>query len=234
MNDPGEASRRYWDRAAAENAAWYIATGYTVEDAAFFEQGAAETDALLQLCGVTISPTETVLEIGCGVGRMTRRLAELAGGVVATDVSEEMLRRCRANLADSGQVTCLLVPGDGTIGEVATASIGVVFSYITLQHVPTADAQLRYLRESSRVLGSGGRLAIQVRGTGWKAHLFDWAGHVHHLVMGRSTLNRAWRGARLSNVEIARAFEGSGVEVRIVAFDQRHRWVVGTRAAGVT
>ena len=31
---------------------------------------------------------------------MTRRLSKLAGSVAATDVSQEMLKRARANLAD--------------------------------------------------------------------------------------------------------------------------------------
>src|SRR5580658_1265483 len=106
----GELSRAFWDRAAQENAAWYIATGHTSESDEFFEQGAVETDALLSFCGLEIGPADTVLEIGSGVGRMTRRLSDLAGRVIATDVSEEMLRRCAHHLADRGNVTCMQVP----------------------------------------------------------------------------------------------------------------------------
>jgi hypothetical protein len=36
-------------------------------------------------------------------------------------------------------------------------AIDVVFSYITLQHIPSQIDQLRYLHESARVLAPGGR-----------------------------------------------------------------------------
>lgn len=230
MTGEGDASRRYWDRAATENAAWYVATGFTSESEEFFRQGAVETDSFLAVCGVGVGPEDAALEIGCGVGRMTRRLSERAGSVLAVDVSEEMLNRCRANLAERANVTFARVPGDGSLPDVADGSVQVVFSYITLQHVPTRQAQLRYLREAGRVLGRGGRLAIQIRGLGVAARSLDWFGHLHHLVRGRATLNRAWRGARLSDADVRGAFDGTGVDVRVVVSDRRHRWVVGHKA----
>lgn len=230
MNGDGDISRRYWDRAATENAAWYVATGFTAETEEFFEQGAVETDSFLAVCGVHVGGDDSVLEIGCGVGRMTRRLSERAGRVIAVDVSEEMLNRCRANLADRSNVTCVLVPGDGSLPEIPDGSVDVVFSYITLQHVPSRQAQLHYLREGGRVLAGGGRLAIQIRGLGIVPRALDWFGHVHHLLRGRSTFNRAWRGARLSDADVKNAFESTGVGVRVVVSDRRHRWVVGHKA----
>jgi SAM-dependent methyltransferase len=229
MTDRSDLSRRFWDRAASENAAWYVATGFTSEDEGFFRSGATETDALLALCGVPVGPEDAVLEIGCGVGRMTRRLSELAGQVIAVDVSTEMLNRCRTHLADRGNVEYLQVPGDGHLAGVADGSVQVVFSYITLQHVPSADAQLRYLSEGGRVLAPGGRMAIQVRALGPAARLLDWSGHVHHLMRGRSTLSRAWRGARLPDAGIREHLERAGVEARILVADRRHRWVVGQK-----
>jgi SAM-dependent methyltransferase len=223
-------SRRYWDRAARANAAWYVATGYASESNAFFEQGAIETDLLLRFCGVPLDAADTVLEIGCGVGRMTRRLSELAGQVIATDVSDEMLRRCRDNLAGRANVACMLLPGDGSIPAVDTGSVQVVFSYITLQHVPSRQAQSLYLQESARVLAPGGRIAIQVRGVSFTARLLDWLGHVRHVAAGRATLNRAWRGARLSDADISRALAGGSMNVSTIAYDRRHRWVVGHKA----
>src|SRR5918993_1944988 len=155
-------SRTFWDAAAEEDAAWYVATGVHALSEDFFAVGAAETDFYLAMCAVPApQPDGTFLEIGCGVGRMTRRLCELAGRVIATDVSSEMLRRCRSSLAGRHNVEHLQVPGDGTLTGVPDSSVDVVFSYITLQHVPDADAQLRYLAESVRVLRPGGSAALQ-------------------------------------------------------------------------
>jgi SAM-dependent methyltransferase len=225
---PGEVSRRFWDKAARDNAAWHVATGHTEESEQFFRQGADETDLFLDLCGVTIRPTDTVLEIGCGVGRMTRRLSELAEQVIAVDVSQEMINRCAGNISDRANVACLLVPGDGTLPEVADDAVQVVFSYITLQHVPSKQAQMLYLEESGRVLAAGGQLAIQIRGDSLSARLRDWLGHLGHVIQRRATLSRAWRGARLSDGDVRHALVPAGLDLEVRGYN-RHRWVVGRK-----
>jgi len=42
---------------------------------------------------VELASTDTALEIGCGLGRITRVLAARAQRVLALDISEEMLAR---------------------------------------------------------------------------------------------------------------------------------------------
>lgn len=225
---PREESARYWDDAATENAAWYVATGYTEESDAFFEQGAQETDFFLGFCGVDVSPTDVVLEIGAGVGRMTKRLAALGQRVIACDISAEMLSRARVNLADVSTVDYVVVPGDGSI-PVEDGAVDVVFSYIVLQHVPSREDQVRYLSEAIRVLAPGGRAAIQVRATGVKALLHEWAGFAAHLVRGRKTLSKAWRGAKIPPAQIL-ALATDDVAVELRRHSIRHTWVVATRA----
>lgn len=206
------------------NAAWYVATGHTSESDEFFRQGAEETDAFLSMCGIALEGSETVLEIGCGVGRMTRRLAHMAGRVIALDVSAEMLRRCEANLDGSQNVEYVLVPGDGAMPDVSDAAVDVVFSYITLQHVPTRRAQLTYLRESARVLKPGGRMAIQVRDCSLRGRALDWSGYLGHAVSRHRTLSSSWRGARVPDAAIRGALEPLGLEVSLIRH-LRHRWV---------
>lgn len=226
------ASRAFWDRAAREDAAWYIATGFRAGDAAFFAQGARETDFYLARAGVTLTGHETVVELGCGVGRMTRRLSELAATVVAVDVSEEMLRQCRRNLADRNNVVYLLVPGDGGLDALREGRADLVFSYITLQHVPSAAVQLRYLGESIRLLAPGGRAALQLRGAGPRAAVTDWLGHLARVASRRRTLNRAWRGQRLPASTLRRALAPTGAEIQLRPFGRRHLWVLATAPTG--
>lgn len=230
-NDHNNASRRYWDAAARENAVWYVANKYKVENRAFFDQGAAETDWYLDHFDVRLTATAVVLEIGSGVGRMTGRLAQLASHVIAADVSHEMLKRCRTNCATLRNVEYLLLPGDGTLPGVKSESLDLVFSYITLQHVPTKTAQLRYLREACRVLTPGGHMLIQVRSDGPRARVLDWAGHFRHIVEGRRTLASAWRGARLSTTQILQAVDDPIIQADVRTFNGRHRWVVAKRVA---
>ena len=228
-------SRAYWDDAARHDAAWYVATGHVQETEEFFTQGASETDAFLRFCGIVPGSEATVLEIGCGVGRMTRRLSELFGSVVAVDVSEEMLRRCRSNLSAHSNVVYQLVDGDGTLPGVRDAEIDVVFSYITFQHVPSRAAQLRYFEECARVLRVGGKLAVQIRSTSATAVALSFAGHLVHILQGRRTMNRAWRGSRVGPSAVAECLRARGVtaSVRPWPFHARwsatQRWVVGTK-----
>lgn len=226
---PASSSRAYWDRAARTRPAWYIATGHEDMSEAFFRQGAQEVDELLAHTGVVVHPGDRLLEIGCGAGRMTGRLAELAGSVVALDVSPEMLRLARENLAGAGNVELVLGSGHDLAG-VPDHSVDVVFSYVTLQHVPTRQAQLAYLRETCRVLRPGGRAALQVRAPGVRAGVLDLAGQVGRAWRGRQTLRREWRGVRLRRVEVLAAVRRPGIEVDLRPRGSRHLWVVLTRA----
>lgn len=220
-------SRTFWDAAAAKDAAWYVATGVHALSDEFFAVGAAEADFYLAMCGVpTLRRDAAALEIGCGVGRMTRRLSQLAGRVIATDVSSEMLLRCRLNLADRDNVDYLQVPGDGTLTGIPDSSVDLVFSYITLQHVPDAEAQLRYVAESVRVLRPGGRAALQVRATGWSALAVDWTGHLGHWLTGRPTLRAEWRGARLAPDMIRSTAREAGARAELLPHGHRHLWIV--------
>jgi SAM-dependent methyltransferase len=228
-------SRAFWDNAARRNAAWYVATGHVQETDEFFQQGATEADAFLTFCGVEPKSDATVLEIGCGVGRMTRRLAGLFGRVVAVDVSQEMLRRCRANLASFPNVTYRLVDGDGSLDCVGDGEVDVVFSYITFQHVPTRAAQLRYFGECARVLRHGGKLAIQIRSSAPAAVALSYVGHLAHLAQGRRTMSRSWRGSRLRASAVVECLRERGVTavtrswVHRARFSPAQWWVVGTK-----
>jgi cyclopropane fatty-acyl-phospholipid synthase-like methyltransferase len=69
--------RHDWDERAKENTFYYIATSLeTLDEKPFFESGEREYQQLrepvLRECG--FDPTgKTILEVGCGAGRMTSR-----------------------------------------------------------------------------------------------------------------------------------------------------------------
>ncbi|WP_167044908.1 class I SAM-dependent methyltransferase [Salinibacterium sp. ZJ454] len=222
------ASKRFWNSAARENAAWYIATRFQSENKEFFESGTREVDDFLAFAGVGLEASDSVVEIGCGTGRMTRRLAELAGRVIAADVSGEMLQRAAVNLADSPNIELVELSGEGDL-PLADGSVTAVFSYITMQHVPTATAQEAYFRSALRVLAPGGWALIQFRRSGVVPRLLDWGGHITHLANGRRTLDRAWRGARVRESALLQQAT-SDVSVQILPFGRRHVWALAKRA----
>ncbi len=227
LREPGE-SRAYWDRVARENAEWYVDTGGHRDRDSFFRQGAEEVDFFLHHCSMKPSWDKTVLEIGCGVGRMTRRLSELYGRVLALDVSPEMLARARQNLADRDNVEWILGSGEDLAG-IADSSVDHVFSYITLQHVPTSAAVLTYITEAGRALAPGGRAGLQVRRPSWQAAMIDLAAQLARALRGRRTLVRAWRGTRVGTAHLVSAGSASGCRVELRPWRSRHLWVVLTR-----
>jgi SAM-dependent methyltransferase len=162
--------RSDWDERARENARHYIATGQQQwSDREFFRSGEINVanevmPEMFRICGGSRSPLElSALEIGCGVGRMTRMLCRIFGHVTAVDVSREMIEGARVNLRDCENAT--LVLGDGaTLSEVADASHDFAFSFIVFQHIPSIDVIRSYCREVFRVLRPGSLFKFQVCG----------------------------------------------------------------------
>lgn len=245
---PADSPAPFWDRAADDDAMWHIATGVGHDPQQFFESGRRETDALLAHTGIVPDRSSTVLEIGCGIGRMTSRLADHYGTVIALDASPRMIEGARTTLAGRSNVTFLVGSGRDLAG-VDTESVDVVFSYLVLQHIPDVEAQLNYLRETRRVLRAGGVGALQVRATSPAARVLDWAGHLGHRLQGRRTLARHWRGARLPRAALIAAASGQGdagesdgargsaqqsgppASVELRPYGRRHLWVVLRRTA---
>jgi ubiquinone/menaquinone biosynthesis C-methylase UbiE len=101
-----------------------------------------------------------MLEIGCGVGRMTRSFAQRFGSVVALDVSAEMLRQGRDFHEQMGNIVWVL--GNGTdLSMFKDDTFDFVFSYLVLHHLPTKELTLNYIREMLRVLKNGGIFLFQ-------------------------------------------------------------------------
>jgi len=69
-------------------------------------QQAWAQDVLLRLAG--IPPNATILDVGCGTGRVTEALLALvpAGRVLAIDASRDMVQLARARLGDHADVWC--------------------------------------------------------------------------------------------------------------------------------
>jgi ubiquinone/menaquinone biosynthesis C-methylase UbiE len=106
------------------------------------------------LLGQVPRPCDAVLELGCGTGEFSRRLASLARKVVALDVSAEMIRVARSRSV--GRPTIEYVVGDMTTLPFRRGGFDCVVSLNTLHHVDTVRA-LRVMRGALR---PGGTLLI--------------------------------------------------------------------------
>lgn len=97
---------------------------------------------------------ESALEIGCGTGIFTRRMAATVKKVVGLDLSPEMIRLARERSIKHANIEYLL----GDLLELALPEecFDCVVSIATLHHLPTEPA----LRKMKNLLAPGGRLII--------------------------------------------------------------------------
>jgi ubiquinone/menaquinone biosynthesis C-methylase UbiE len=155
---------RFWDARAREDAFYFVDNTGTYRDAdidRFWEQGRDNLETVLEAVGARVEPGDVALDIGCGVGRLTRVLAETASHVHALDVSAEMLEQARALNAHLTNVSWH--HGDGTtLHPIEDASIDAVVSHVVFQHIPDPQITLGYVREMGRVLRPGGWAAFQI------------------------------------------------------------------------
>ncbi|MFH0777525.1 MAG: class I SAM-dependent methyltransferase [Candidatus Eisenbacteria bacterium] len=159
--------KRFWDSKARENATYYVSSYRPYDDQnweEFWKWGDILAERFLVESEIPFSGRETVLEIGCGIGRMTRCLARQFARVHGLDVSAEMISRAQENLRELKNVS--LHAGDGrALGLFSDASFDFIFSYITFQHIPSVSIVEEYIREAGRVLRPGGHFYFQVNNT---------------------------------------------------------------------
>jgi 2-polyprenyl-3-methyl-5-hydroxy-6-metoxy-1,4-benzoquinol methylase len=116
------------------------------------ESGGDRYDAFLASL-VPAGATE-LLEIGCGLGRLTRALASGGRTVTGMDLSPEMIARARGQSANAQNVTFLY--GDFLEHDFGSQRFDFIVSAATLHHVPEDVAVPRM----AALLLPGGRLVI--------------------------------------------------------------------------
>lgn len=167
MSPPGATGRRmrrFWDRRAREDAFYFVdhRLQYGNPDLeAFWAQGERDLEALLDALGIKVGGADSIVEIGCGVGRLTRPLAARATEVWAIDVSTEMLDVARRYNGGLSNVHWTL--GDGrSLARIDEGSVDGCVSHVVFQHLPSPALVYGYVREMGRVLRVGGWAAFQL------------------------------------------------------------------------
>ncbi len=169
LEDFAQVMKRDWNQRARENARWFINTVRLDQSEEEFDAtGANEIRSLilpeLSLMTQGRDPKSLrFLEIGCGIGRMTKHLAAIFGEVHSTDVSGEMIAQARerlrslpnAHLHETSGVDFAALPDD---------YFDIAFSAFVFQHVPGKDVIEANVREAYRVVKPGGVLKLHTNG----------------------------------------------------------------------
>jgi len=104
----------------------------------------------------------TILEIGCGNGRMTGDMAKYAAKIVATDLDEAVLEQAKKNIT-AKNVEFLYTP-DG-FANLPEQSFDLVIYTLSLHHIPL-DKMIENLHHSGSLLKDGGRIVVVEPGDG--------------------------------------------------------------------
>lgn len=120
-----------------------------------------------------LRPTDTLLEAGCGTGRMTPTFASRCRSMIAVDFSLESLKVCQRKLKAGGVSNVDLVQADVCHLPFRTERFTRVVSCQVLEHIPTPESRARMVRELARVTDNGGNVVLSAYQHSFFTRLFD-------------------------------------------------------------
>ncbi len=155
-----EALRESWSRYPSEwkqNPRLNLGYGILGE-----EWGGPEfADFIVDLVGPYVGPDVDVVELGCGGGKFSQRLAPKCRSLLCTDISPEMIGHTRETLSacgGGGNVSFLVLNGVDFAG-VAAESADFIFSYDVQLHLQMQNV-FSYMVDARRVLRDDGVLMV--------------------------------------------------------------------------
>lgn len=229
-----DLSRDTWDSFAREDAMWYVvawsAKRGAWDAAEFYATGRDSVNLFIK----HLPLGGTIVDLGCGLGRMSFALAPHFKRVIGIDVSAEMIKRAEDWKAHTGVSNVDFIVNDGRTIPLPSSSVDACISYLVLQHMPSRALVNGYIREIGRVLRPGARAVIQlplipstIRGEFLYAirtllDLFEW---VRDATVRRqpTVRSRAYRGVRLSEVGLRKAAEEAGLSLEVLT-DVKRSW----------
>lgn len=155
--------REEWDNCAHGQWRHYIWAEAADSEKSFRASGERDYKSYVGkfLSDLQIDPAKLIaLEIGCGAGRVAEFLARDFHGLVALDVSREMLKIGRERVVRDN---VLWLCNDGTsLRPIADKAVDLIFSLGVFQQIPDAATIGGYVEEAARILKPGGWFVFQV------------------------------------------------------------------------
>jgi ubiquinone/menaquinone biosynthesis C-methylase UbiE len=200
--------RSDWNARAREDAGYYVAFGRREQSDADFYSTATEVinslESELRRVPARQRSQWKALEIGCGPGRLMRPLSRYFAEIHGVDVSDEMIALARERLRDIPNAHPHVSDG-ASLAEFPDGWFDFVYSYAVFQHVPSRDVIAAYMRETHRVLKTGGLARLQFNGMAARDASFDtWAG-------ARITSSEILEFTQLHDIQLL-ALEGAGTQ----------------------
>ncbi len=143
-----------WQARSASNAR--LAVAGTADLTEHRHSGAVTAETISAFTG--IDRNSTVLEIGCGTGRVGAALAPRCRTWIGGDVSSRMVAHAKRALAEHDNVKFITLSGYSLEG-IESESIDVVYCTGVFMHLEEWE-RFTYIRDGFRVLRPGGRIYV--------------------------------------------------------------------------
>jgi 2-polyprenyl-3-methyl-5-hydroxy-6-metoxy-1,4-benzoquinol methylase len=116
----------------------------------FFSSGVADVAECIEIAQRSFGPLHfaTALDYGCGVGRLSRPLAERFSRVIAVDLSQDMLERARQGLQG-------LNVSYESAGSMTAERTNFILSRMVFQHIPPSIGVPILSKLAARLDGTG-------------------------------------------------------------------------------
>ncbi len=162
-------SKQKWNDLATEEARYFIMSdfGKGIDENKFRESGKKDYSRLIdsdEFLHQRLDPfkQKSILEIGCGIGRVTEYISNEFKDVVGLDISDKMIELGKERMKDLKNIT--LFATDGRTYPIQSESIDFVFSFIVFQHMSDRETIRKNFEEAVRVLKNNGIMKVQLRG----------------------------------------------------------------------
>jgi len=223
------AMRQDWDNRASADALYYSTwkVGQKWNEEEFFGSGIRDymlfVEPIIDSLGLDPEASD-MLELGCGVGRMTRILCHHFKHIYATDVSPEMISKAKSYMPKDTNVTWCLSDGF-EIPSIRNNSLDFAFSFLVFQHIPDKEIILANVKEILRTLKPGGIFLFQYNGqtnpiTGWRERVIwgildKWRIPLIPTLFRIDTMEagKTWNGSPLTSDEVKRVISREGGRV---------------------
>ncbi|MFA6171330.1 MAG: methyltransferase domain-containing protein [Patescibacteria group bacterium] len=158
---------------------------------------------------------ESILDLGCGNGRVLNALAGKKISYIGIDNSSKIIEHARSNYQLS-IINYQFIVGDilglDKIKEVADRKFDYIFCVAVLHHIPGQELRIGFLRQAEKYLKPGGKMLL----TSWNI----WEQKRFYLVLAKSILLKLagryeydfgdilfpWKGKNLNSLRYYHAF----------------------------
>ena len=160
--------RTDWDDLAQLDPFWAILSdptrrGGRWDVGEFFGTGRDEIDALMRSASGFGLPAHRrrALDVGCGVGRLTRALAQRFDEVLGVDISQDMIDRANDFASDEPRCRFALIESSPR-SALGNTKFDPTHCALVLQHLPSTSVIGQYIEDLVLLLEPGGLLVFQL------------------------------------------------------------------------